>query len=78
MDVNRDCLLVVRGTPSPQEVAALTVVLLAAAAGPEEETGPRSPEPARWRRLERVAGFENPRTWQTTPARRSAALGGRQ
>jgi hypothetical protein len=42
---SRPVLRIVRGDPSPEELAALTAVLAAASAGsgePEEETGPAS------------------------------------
>ncbi|MFF3378949.1 acyl-CoA carboxylase subunit epsilon [Streptomyces sp. NPDC002680] len=58
-------LRVERGSPSGEELAALTVVLLARAAA----TGQAAPEghrgrTARWRRPERGPGFESPRTWR--------------
>jgi hypothetical protein len=58
---------VVRGTPTAEELAALTVVLLAAATpdGPNPP-GARPRSFARWHRLERVGGFEGARTWQRT------------
>ncbi|MCX4783743.1 acyl-CoA carboxylase subunit epsilon [Streptomyces sp. NBC_01264] len=55
-----------KGSASPEEVAALTAVLLARAAAPgpaAEPVHPRRPA-AGWRRPERVGGFDGPRTWQ--------------
>jgi Acyl-CoA carboxylase epsilon subunit len=61
--VTGDPLRVVKGEPTAEELAALTVVLLVLAARPGGATGRRAV--ARWHRLERVAGFEGPRTWQS-------------
>ena len=54
-----------RGHADPEELAALTAILLArAAAG--EGTAPARParSTARWRRLERTPGFRAPHSWQ--------------
>jgi hypothetical protein len=54
-----------RGHADPEELAALTALLLArAAAG--ETTAPAAParSTARWRRLERTPGFRAPHSWQ--------------
>ncbi|MFB6521089.1 acyl-CoA carboxylase subunit epsilon [Streptomyces sp. NPDC056401] len=55
-----------KGSASPEEVAALTAVLLARAAepGPGPDHGPPRRPAARWRRPERGGGFDGPRTWQ--------------
>jgi hypothetical protein len=64
-----------RGTLNPPELAALTVLLLARAAGTAARQGdprqgdPRKGDPgrcpgaARWRRQARATGFDGPRTW---------------
>ncbi|MFF1410614.1 acyl-CoA carboxylase subunit epsilon [Streptomyces sp. NPDC058289] len=55
-----------KGSASPEEVAALTAVLLARAAEPDPgaDHGPLRRPAARWRRPERGGGFDGPRTWQ--------------
>jgi acyl-CoA carboxylase epsilon subunit-like protein len=55
-----------KGHADPEEVAALTAILLArAAAGPAAGHG-RTParSVAGWRRLERARGFRAPHSWQ--------------
>ncbi|MFI0234834.1 acyl-CoA carboxylase subunit epsilon [Streptomyces sp. NPDC017086] len=55
-----------KGSPSEEELAALTVVLLArATAGgvPAPAAEPSRPV-ARWRRLERATVFGGPRSWR--------------
>ncbi|MFJ1800401.1 acyl-CoA carboxylase subunit epsilon [Streptomyces sp. NPDC088180] len=57
-----------KGSPSDEEVAALTAVLLARAGvapgpGPGGGRAPVGPG-ARWRRPEREAAFANPRAWR--------------
>ncbi|MEU9354677.1 acyl-CoA carboxylase subunit epsilon [Streptomyces griseoloalbus] len=56
-----------KGDPSEEELAALTVVLLARAAALADAAA-TAPVPlravARWRRLERAPGFAGPRTWR--------------
>ncbi|NEA55093.1 acyl-CoA carboxylase subunit epsilon [Streptomyces sp. SID13666] len=62
-----DILRVERGHARSEELAAITVVLLARAAarsgaaggGPGEE-----PRKAGWRRLERSRGFQPPHSWR--------------
>lgn len=55
-----------RGNPSAEELAVLTVVLLArtslAAPGPGDACVDRRAV-ARWRRPERANGFDSPRSW---------------
>ncbi|MGW1761319.1 acyl-CoA carboxylase subunit epsilon [Streptomyces mirabilis] len=56
-----------RGCPSPEELAALTAVLMAVTAGPgvaPDDTARRHQVVALWRRPERVTGFDGPRTWR--------------
>ncbi|MFF3429876.1 acyl-CoA carboxylase epsilon subunit [Streptomyces sp. NPDC002602] len=64
-------LRIVRGNPSPEELAALTAILLARAAGAgvePDDVARRQQVVALWRRPDRVAGFDGPRTWRS-PAR---------
>ncbi|MEV7519962.1 acyl-CoA carboxylase subunit epsilon [Streptomyces sp. NPDC091371] len=62
--MSTDTLLrVEKGNAAPEELAAITAILLArAAATPEAVTTPRSQ--AGWRRLERTPGFRAPHSWQ--------------
>jgi hypothetical protein len=59
-------IIVEKGEPRPEELAALMAVLhtraAAAATARHDPTDHRSR--ALWRRLERVAGFDNPTTWR--------------
>ncbi|WP_433894710.1 acyl-CoA carboxylase epsilon subunit [Streptomyces sp. CA-111067] len=56
-----------KGHAKPEELAALTAILLARAAAGESEDAPQA-RPARstagWRRLERTPGFRAPHSWQ--------------
>ncbi len=61
-------LRVVKGSPSPEELAAVTALLLARMAAPGDGTGAEGPdgsEPdtAGWRRPGHRPGFLGPRTW---------------
>ncbi|MFD5655577.1 acyl-CoA carboxylase epsilon subunit [Streptomyces sp. NPDC127039] len=58
---------ILRGRPTPAEIAALTSVLLArAAALGALPPGPPRPRPtAGWRRPERTAAHRDPRGWHT-------------
>ncbi|MEU8779566.1 acyl-CoA carboxylase subunit epsilon [Streptomyces sp. NPDC048606] len=62
--MSTDTLLKVeKGNAAPEELAAITAILLArAAATPEAAASPRST--AGWRRLERSRGFQAPHSWQ--------------
>ncbi|WP_306318221.1 MULTISPECIES: acyl-CoA carboxylase subunit epsilon [unclassified Streptomyces] len=62
-------LRVVRGRPDAEELAALTAVLLSAAApGAEpDDISRRERAVARWSRLERAPGFSGARSWQDEP-----------
>ncbi|MFB6614378.1 MULTISPECIES: acyl-CoA carboxylase subunit epsilon [unclassified Streptomyces] len=62
--MSTDTLLrVEKGNAAPEELAAITAILLArAAATPETAATPRSQ--AGWRRLERTPGFRAPHSWQ--------------
>ncbi|MFF8954430.1 acyl-CoA carboxylase subunit epsilon [Streptomyces sp. NPDC014894] len=58
-------LRVEKGDCDPEELAAITAVLLARAAsqpGPAAPSHPRTP--AAWRRLERQRGFQPSHSWQ--------------
>lgn len=62
-------LRVLKGSPTPEELAALTALLLARTTAPDDDTGAEGPEgpgpaAAGWRRPERRSGFPDPRTWQ--------------
>ena len=56
-----------KGHADPEELAALTAILLARAAAGESDEAAEAP-PARstagWRRLERTPGFRAPHSWQ--------------
>ncbi|MFF5405954.1 acyl-CoA carboxylase subunit epsilon [Streptomyces misionensis] len=53
-----------KGHAEPEEVAAITAVLLARAAARPEPTTHHRPRPkAAWRRLEREPGFRAPHSW---------------
>ncbi|MET3983577.1 acyl-CoA carboxylase subunit epsilon [Streptomyces sp. PvR034] len=66
MSISTDTLLrVEKGHAEPEELAAITAILLARAAatseaGPVRTTG----STAGWRRLERTPGFRAPHSWQ--------------
>ncbi|MCM2576715.1 acyl-CoA carboxylase epsilon subunit [Streptomyces meridianus] len=57
-----------RGHAAPEELAALTAVLLARAAAGSHHHAAAAARPgrsaARWRRLERTPGFRAPHSWQ--------------
>lgn len=60
-----EILRVERGHARSEELAAITVVLLARAADRAGAVGPDStPSKAGWRRLERTPGFRAPHSWQ--------------
>lgn len=66
-ETNPPLLLVKRGTATPEELAALTVVLMArfSATRTLQDRPLRHLRPvARWRRAERATGIEGPRGWQ--------------
>ncbi|WP_405619540.1 acyl-CoA carboxylase subunit epsilon [Streptomyces sp. NBC_00076] len=53
-----------KGHAEPEEVAAITAILLArAAAQPSEAPAHRGHRKAGWRRLEREPGFRAPHSW---------------
>ncbi|MHC5905191.1 acyl-CoA carboxylase subunit epsilon [Streptomyces sp. S6] len=54
-----------KGNAAPEEVAAITAILLArAAARPAETPSHRGRVRAGWRRLERENGFRAPHSWR--------------
>jgi hypothetical protein len=54
-----------KGHADPEELAALTAILLArAAAGGSAEPARPARSTAGWRRLERTPGFRAPHSWQ--------------
>ncbi|UYQ64607.1 acyl-CoA carboxylase subunit epsilon [Streptomyces peucetius] len=58
-------LRVEKGHADPEELAAITAVLLARAAGrPDETPAHRGRTTAGWRRLERQSGFRPSHSWQ--------------
>jgi hypothetical protein len=64
---SENLLRVEKGHAEPEELAALTAVLLArAAAGAGRRHAPARPHrsTARWRRLERQSGFRSAHSWQ--------------
>ncbi|WP_327416622.1 acyl-CoA carboxylase subunit epsilon [Streptomyces sp. NBC_01233] len=65
MTTATDTLLrVEKGNARPEELAAITAILLARAAATPEETVVPTPRQAGWRRLERTPGFRAPHSWQ--------------
>ncbi|GLF98944.1 acyl-CoA carboxylase subunit epsilon [Streptomyces yaizuensis] len=57
-------LRVEKGDCEPEELAAITAVLLARAAATPDEQAPLGPSAAGWRRLERQRGFQPSHSWQ--------------
>ncbi|WP_329378888.1 acyl-CoA carboxylase subunit epsilon [Streptomyces sp. NBC_01351] len=57
-------LRVEKGNAEPEELAAITAILLARAAATPEETVTTPRSQAGWRRLERTPGFRAPHSWQ--------------
>lgn len=53
-----------KGHAEPEEVAALTAILLARAATPTAAPAHRGRARAGWRRLERENGFRAPHSWR--------------
>nr|AAL15590.1 Sim12 [Streptomyces antibioticus] len=67
-DAMTDAIRVESGHLEPEELAALTVVLLARIRGaaPDRAAGDGgSLVAATWRRLERANGFQSPSSWRT-------------
>ncbi|MFD9301224.1 acyl-CoA carboxylase subunit epsilon [Streptomyces sp. NPDC060048] len=57
-------LRVEKGNAEPEELAAITAILLARAASAPEDTTAAVRSQAGWRRLERTPGFRAPHSWQ--------------
>ncbi|MEU5720167.1 acyl-CoA carboxylase subunit epsilon [Streptomyces sp. NPDC020403] len=57
-------LRVEKGHAGPEELAAITAVLLARAASQPATPARRGRDTAGWRRLERTPGFRAPHSWQ--------------
>ncbi|RPK90737.1 MULTISPECIES: acyl-CoA carboxylase subunit epsilon [Streptomyces] len=57
-------LRVERGHADPEELAAITAVLMARAATQPAAPAHRGRDTAGWRRLERTPGFRAPHSWQ--------------
>ncbi|PVE13589.1 acyl-CoA carboxylase subunit epsilon [Streptomyces scopuliridis] len=61
---NESLLRVEKGQAGPEELAAITAVLMARAAAQPEAPAHRGRSTAGWRRLERTPGFRAPHSWQ--------------
>ncbi|MGW2049210.1 acyl-CoA carboxylase subunit epsilon [Streptomyces sp. NPDC001858] len=62
--MNAPDIRVEKGHAEPEEVAAITAILLARAAAQPAAAEPRRSRPkAGWRRLEREGGFRAPHSW---------------
>ncbi|MFF7446973.1 MULTISPECIES: acyl-CoA carboxylase epsilon subunit [unclassified Streptomyces] len=61
--MNTPDIRVEKGHAGPEEVAAITAVLLARAAAQPASPGHRPHPKAGWRRLEREGGFRAPHSW---------------
>ncbi|MFD3972072.1 acyl-CoA carboxylase subunit epsilon [Streptomyces cyaneofuscatus] len=57
-------LRVEKGHADPEELAAITAVLMARAAAQPSAPAHRGRDTAGWRRLERTPGFRAPHSWQ--------------
>ncbi|MET7868211.1 acyl-CoA carboxylase subunit epsilon [Streptomyces cyaneofuscatus] len=57
-------LRVEKGHADPEELAAITAVLMARAAAQPSAPAYRGRDTAGWRRLERTPGFRAPHSWQ--------------
>ncbi|MEV0094147.1 acyl-CoA carboxylase subunit epsilon [Streptomyces sp. NPDC050738] len=57
-------LRVEKGNAGPEELAAITAILLARAASQPEAPAHKPTTTAGWRRLERTPGFRAPHSWQ--------------
>ncbi|WP_329014897.1 acyl-CoA carboxylase subunit epsilon [Streptomyces sp. NBC_00690] len=58
------CINVIRGHPCPEELAAVTAVLLSRSVALSTHAVGCSRSTAEWRRLERRSGFCPPHSWQ--------------
>ncbi|MEV4424394.1 acyl-CoA carboxylase subunit epsilon [Streptomyces sp. R-07] len=64
MTTPANLLRVEKGNADPEELAAITAVLLARAASQPAEEAHRGRTTAGWRRLEREHGFRAPHSWR--------------
>ncbi|MFF1511176.1 acyl-CoA carboxylase subunit epsilon [Streptomyces sp. NPDC058326] len=64
MSTPASLLRVEKGHADPEELAAITAVLLARAAATPEQTDHQARTTAGWRRLEREHGFRAPHSWR--------------
>ncbi|MFE0705392.1 acyl-CoA carboxylase subunit epsilon [Streptomyces sp. NPDC058872] len=64
MTTATNLLRVEKGQADPEELAAITAVLLARAAAQPAEPAPHGRSTAGWRRLERQSGFRAPHSWR--------------
>ncbi|MEX0169534.1 acyl-CoA carboxylase subunit epsilon [Streptomyces sp. LMG1-1-1.1] len=64
MTTPANLLRVEKGHADPEELAAITAVLLARAASQPTEDAPHGRTQAGWRRLEREHGFRAPHSWR--------------
>jgi hypothetical protein len=62
--MNLPDIRVEKGHAEPEEVAAITAILLARAAAQPAEPVHRGRAKAGWRRLEREPGFRAPHSWR--------------
>ncbi|MGW6972669.1 acyl-CoA carboxylase subunit epsilon [Streptomyces sp. NPDC054952] len=64
MSITTDTLLKVeKGNAAPEELAAITAILLARATTTTDTTTRTTRTQAGWRRLERSAGYQAPHSW---------------
>lgn len=63
-DESSSLLRVEKGHADPEELAAITAVLLARAAAQPTAPSRRGRSAAGWRRLERQSGFRTAHSWQ--------------
>ncbi|QXE34494.1 acyl-CoA carboxylase subunit epsilon [Streptomyces sp. GMY02] len=61
---NESLLRVEKGQAGPEELAAITAVLMARAAARKDAPAHHGRSTAGWRRLERTPGFRAPHSWQ--------------
>ncbi|MFB7268839.1 MULTISPECIES: acyl-CoA carboxylase subunit epsilon [Streptomyces] len=61
---NESLLRVEKGQAGPEELAAITAVLMARAAARQDAPAHHGRSTAGWRRLERTPGFRAPHSWQ--------------
>jgi hypothetical protein len=61
---NASLLRVEKGHADPEELAAITAILMARAGSRPAESAAGTRSTAGWRRLERQSGFRAPHSWQ--------------